>query len=590
MRHRVRRSWPWESSRQTLALAAGFSLLFAALVANLWLTEADEPVILLTLPVILAAIGAGPAGGYVAATAAAAAYLVWLDRNPGAGSGQVVIRCLALYAVAALVSSLVGELRRRSERTEWVLERSDTGFVKIDAGGRVAALNRPAERQLGFDRTELLGMHIDSILPGVLHDAGTTDRVVRHADGSTVALEVTVEPDRTTPTVALRDVTDRRRAEIAMRQSEDRGRALVALHESEQRFRGAVETMLDCFGIFAALRGSNGEIADFTCTYVNRAAARQAGWSIPDITGERLSGIWPGGQRNAIDVYRRVVETGEPAQMDLQRIDPNSQETRVYDVRAVAFGDGYAATWRDITERMKMEAEIAAGNRELGRSNAALEEFARVVSHDLTEPLWTASLYAQALAAKPEHLSGDAPAVLERMTGALELMQERVHDLLVHAQVRGETLQREVVDTRQVAREALGALAGSVEAANATVDLGALPAVVGDRVHIRQLFQNLLSNAVKYARDDVAPVIKVSARAGGPQAQVSVEDNGIGIPEGDEERIFEVFARARGSDRPGTGIGLAVCRKIVELHGGRIWAEPNHGPGTTFHFTLPSAP
>jgi signal transduction histidine kinase len=276
--------------------------------------------------------------------------------------------------------------------------------------------------------------------------------------------------------------------------------------------------------------------------------------------------------------------------LDLQRVDPVTGETRVFDVRAVAFGDGYAATWREISERIKMEAEIAAANRELRRSNAALEEFARVVSHDLTEPLWTASLYTQALTAKSEQMNTDGRELAGRMTDTLELMQERVHDLLLHAQVRGEILQPEVVDTRQAAREALEALAGSVERTGARVDIATLPALRADRIHIRQLFQNLLSNAVKYGRDGVAPQVTVWARAEGTEWRFCVEDNGIGIRESDLERIFEVFQRASGSDRPGTGIGLAVCRKIVELHGGRIWAEPNDGPGTTFHFTLPSAP
>jgi PAS domain S-box-containing protein len=590
MPQRDRRSWSSELSLlQTVLLAAAAAFLVASVVAHLWLTDADEPVLLYTVPVVLVAIAAGPAGGVLAATLATGLYVVWAH-DSGSQPTHPAIRIAALYAVALPVGFLVAELRRASSHREWLLEQGGTGVVETDAGGRIAAVNAAAERQLGLVRAALLGRPIDTILPGVRDEHGVVDRVVEHPDGTSLALEVIVERRGAATTLALRDLTDRRRADAAGRQSHDRGRALLALHESEARFRGAVETMLDPFGIFTALRGADGEIVDFTCTYVNRAAAREAGWPEQDLTNARMSEIWPGGQRRALDVYRRVVETGEPAQLDLQRSDPATGATRIFDVRAVAFEDGYAATWRDITERIKMEGEIAAASRELVRSNAALEEFARVVSHDLTEPLWTASLYAQALGARTRDGDNGVYDLVGNMGHALELMQERVHDLLMHAQIRGETLQRELVDTGQAAGDAMHALEASARSARASIDTGVLPSVVGDRVHIRQLFQNLLSNAIKYSRDDAPPVIKVSAVAEGTGWHFRIEDNGVGVREADRERIFEVFQRGPAGDRPGTGIGLAVCRKIVELHGGRIWAEPNAGPGATFHFTLPSAP
>jgi signal transduction histidine kinase len=213
-----------------------------------------------------------------------------------------------------------------------------------------------------------------------------------------------------------------------------------------------------------------------------------------------------------------------------------------------------------------------------------------VVSHDLTEPLWTASLYAQALDAYGAHLGPGGHELVVQMTQAMELMQERIHDLLFHAQVRGDAIQLEPVETQQAVREALHALTASISAASATFEIGPLPAIVTDHVHIRQLFQNLISNAIKYARDGVPPLISISASPEDGEWHFTISDNGIGVNADDRERIFEVFQRAHGSERPGTGIGLAVCRKIVQLHGGRIWAAPHDGPGTTLHFTLPSGP
>jgi signal transduction histidine kinase len=574
---------------QSVAFASAAAFLVASVVAHLWLTDPDEPVLLYTLPVVLAAIAAGPRGGFLAATLAALFYTVW-TRAAAAEPTHLAIRIAALYLVALPVGFLVRGLQRTSSQREWLLEQGDTGVVEVNAAGRIAGVNGAAERQLGLARSALIGRPIDTILPGIMDTAGATDTLVERPDRTSLAVEVIVDRRGPATTLAFRDLTDRRRAEAAGRQSHDRGRALLALHESEARFRGAVETMLDPFGIFTALRGADGEIVDFTCSYMNPAAAREAGWPERDLGNARMGEIWPGGESQGLDVYRRVVETGEPAQLDLQRIDPETGETRVFDVRAVAFHDGYAATWREITERIKMEGEIAAASRELVRSNSALEEFARVVSHDLTEPLWTASLYAQAVEARTQELGDETGELVTKMTFALDLMHERVHDLLLHAQIRGETLQRQLVDTEAAARDAVNALDASARAAAAAIDTGALPSVVGDRVHVAQLFQNLLSNAIKYRRDGIRPVIKLSAVAESTQWHFRVEDNGVGIPAADQERIFEIFQRGPEGDRPGTGIGLAVCRKIVELHGGRIWVEPNDGPGSTFHFTLPIAP
>jgi signal transduction histidine kinase len=570
-----------------VALGCACALLASALAAHIWLTDPHEPVLLYTLPVVVAAIAAGPVGGYLAATAAVALYLAWVPTDVATSAAGLGSGIAALYLVGGLVGHLVGRIRETSAHREWLLEQGNTGLVELDGRGRITRLNSAARQQLGAD---LIGANLDGVLPGLPIESGRADLVIHRAGGTSLPIEATVTRRRASATVAIRDVSDRHRADAARRRSEARGRALLALYDSEQRFRGAVETMLDSFGIFAALRGPGGEVVDFACTYVNRAAARDMDAVDRDVTGLRLSEVWPGGEVPALEVYRRVVETGEPAQIDLQQTGRDSGEIIVLDVRAVKFGDGYAATWRDITERIRMEAEIAASSRELERSNAALAECARVVSHDLTEPLWTASLYAQALDAYGAKLGNRGHDLVVQMTRAIDLMQERVHDVLFHAQVRGDTIQLERIDSERAVSEALDALTASINASSAGFEIASLPSVLGDRAHVRQLFQNLLSNAIKYARDGVPPLISVSATPEDGEWHFAISDNGIGVSEDDRERIFEVFQRARGSERPGTGIGLAVCRKIVELHGGRIWAAPHNGAGTTLHFTLPNAP
>jgi PAS domain S-box-containing protein len=565
------------------ALGCVASLVVGALIARQWRNDPNEPVFLYILPVVVAAIATGPIGGYAAAAAAAVLLAVW----PPAGSGSSVLHlgagAAALFLAAGLVGHFSSDVRRLAARREWLLERADAGVIELDAEGRITDANAPAGEQLGTGTATLLGRRIGDILPELPLQSGAADLVARRTDGKSLPVEATVSRTRRGATVALRDLTERRRVETALEQSRERARALLALNASEKRFRGAVDTMLDCFGIFTAVRGPGGKITDFSCTYLNHAGARTLGWPSDRIIGEQLSVIWPTTDPAVLQFFDAIVESGQPAQHELPQTDLATGETRILDVRAVRLDDGCAATWRDVTDRNRVQ-------RELERSNGALEEFARVVSHDLTEPLWTISLYTQTLVTRAGSLDSADREVLTEMSHSLEWMQERVHDLLVHAKVRGEALELRPVDTEQVVHEAVSALTATVHDRAARIDIGQLPPVLADRVQIRQLFQNLLSNAVKYARPDTRPVVTITASVEGRDLRFEIADNGIGIPASDHERIFEVFQRAGGQDRPGTGIGLAVCRKIVELHGGKIWVESSEGAGSTFRFTLPSGP
>jgi signal transduction histidine kinase len=216
------------------------------------------------------------------------------------------------------------------------------------------------------------------------------------------------------------------------------------------------------------------------------------------------------------------------------------------------------------------------------RQDEALQEFARVIAHDLTEPLWTASLYAQALKDHGAELGTDDRELLAQLTRTLEWMQARVREVASEAQLADALFERETVDTRAAALDALAALDDSVRRTAATCEIGPLPTVAGDRARISKLFQTLISNAINHAREGEPPVIGISASREGTHWHFEAADNGVGIAAEDRQRILEAVQRPDGG-------GLAACREIVELHGGRIWATSHDGPGTTLHFTLPSA-
>lgn len=234
--------------------------------------------------------------------------------------------------------------------------------------------------------------------------------------------------------------------------------------------------------------------------------------------------------------------------------------------------------------------ELQAANLELQRSNEDLERFAYAASHDLSEPLRAVSGMVQLLARRYEgRLGTDADLYISRAVAASGRMQVLIDDLLVYSRVGHGEMAAGAVDCKALVTRVLADLRQPIEDARATVTVDRLPTLQGDATQIRQVFQNLISNALKF-HGDAAPDIDVSAVPVGDEWRFAVTDNGIGIEPRHAERVFEVFKRLHGaSSYPGTGMGLAICKRIVERHGGRLWVEPAQGGGSKFQFTLPQA-
>jgi len=243
-----------------------------------------------------------------------------------------------------------------------------------------------------------------------------------------------------------------------------------------------------------------------------------------------------------------------------------------------------ARSFNDMTDALNRS------HQELERSNHDLEQYAQMASHDLQAPLATIDLYLRLIERRlPDASQEELVQLLAGVGGSTDRMRSLVRDLLHLARVgRGEP-RRETLDTRAVLDRALENLAGPIEERGADVSAGPLPIVSGDPGQLSLLFQNLLGNAIKFSDHD-APHVSVTASIEGDEAQFAVRDNGIGIDPQHAERIFQPFQRLHGEDRyEGTGIGLAICQRIVSHHGGRIWAESTVGAGSTFRFTLPLA-
>ena len=226
---------------------------------------------------------------------------------------------------------------------------------------------------------------------------------------------------------------------------------------------------------------------------------------------------------------------------------------------------------------------------ELERSNADLEQFAYAASHDLSEPLRTVAGFSQLLGARYRgQLDDEADEMIRYMSDGVERMQQLIDDLLLYSRVGRTPLREERVELDEALEEARAWLGPAAQEAGAEITSDPLPEVRGERGQLVQVFQNLLANAIKFTAPGVTPVIHVAAASAGGEWRIAVADNGIGVEPGQADAIFKMFGRLHPADRyPGTGIGLALVKRIVERHGGSIWVEPRDGGGSIFVFTMP---
>lgn len=246
---------------------------------------------------------------------------------------------------------------------------------------------------------------------------------------------------------------------------------------------------------------------------------------------------------------------------------------------------------RQIAEMQKAQSELAAKSHDLALSNAELQEYAYAASHDLQEPVRTIISFAQLLARRYRgQMGAEADEFIGFIIDGAERMRRQINDLLSYARLgRGEQVM-EAVDLDQVAAEVRQALSAAIDESNADIRVAALPRVKGNREALSRLLQNLMGNALKFAKPGVPPHVEIDASVTDTWVHLRIADQGIGMAPEYHERVFRMFERLHaGSHYAGSGIGLAICRKVVEMHGGRIWIESQLGQGCTFHILLPGA-
>jgi PAS domain S-box-containing protein len=370
--------------------------------------------------------------------------------------------------------------------------------------------------------------------------------------------------------------------------------AVRALGDDEESFRLLVDSVAD-YAIY--MLDPTGNVLSW-----NRGAERLKGYAADEILGRNVSVFFlpedVADGKPAAELARAVVEGRTEEESWRVRKDGSRFWA---DVIITALRDedgklrGFAKVTRDFSARKTAEDKIRAYSTKLERSNRELESFAAVASHDLQEPLRKIRAFGDRLATKHgEALGPDGRDYLERMRGAAARMQDLIENLLTFSRVTTKAQPFVQVDLGRLAREVLSDLESRVEQTRGRVELGDLPLVEADAMQMRQLFQNLLGNALKFHRPEVPPVVLVTSRTlprgrgDVDRCEICVRDHGLGFEQEYAERIFGLFQRLHGrSEFEGTGIGLAICRKIVERHGGVILAAGTPGEGATFTFTLP---
>jgi PAS domain S-box-containing protein len=448
---------------------------------------------------------------------------------------------------------------------------------------------------LGYEPDELVGrpaydlFHPDDI-PVITQshtsvltttDLSTVTYRIRHKDGHYLWFETTSHTVRDPDTTEVVEIQTSSR-DITIRMD-----ALRQLSESERRFRLAMANA----PIGMALVGLDGSFLE-----VNRSLCELVGRSEEELRALTFQDITHPDDLDLDLAYAEQLLAGDISHYSMEKRYRHADGHYVWIVLdgSVVRDEGgapvhFIAQITDVSERKRAEAELREANRRLERSNAELQRFAAVASHDLRTPLTTMQGFLELLAV---HYGAalDAPGrdFLARTRKQAGQLSDTVDALLTLARAGTEPLTVEVVDLTVVLADVTTALAPAIAAAGATIAADGLPKVTGDPSQVRLLFQNLVANALKYREPERPLEIVVGAVRDDDRWRLTVDDNGIGLDLGDHDRIFEIFARgARGQRFEGSGIGLATCRRIVERHGGQIRALPLDS-GTRFEFTLPA--
>jgi PAS domain S-box-containing protein len=490
------------------------------------------------------------------------------------------------------ISRDLSESKESAAKYRGLLEAAPDAMVVVNQSGEIVLLNVQAEKQFGYRRDELIGQKVKNIIPqgfaerliadgtrtaaeALAQQIGTGIELNGHRkDGSEFPIEIMLSPLESTEgilvTAAIRDISVRKAAE-------------KHLGQMEGRYRGLLEAAPDAMVVV----NEGGDIV-----LLNVQAEKQFGYHRDELVGQKVKNIIPrgfaerliaDGTRTAAEALAQQIGTG----IELNGLRKDGSEFPIEIMLSPlesTEGILVTAAIRDITTRKKTDAYVL----ELNRSNEELGQFAYVASHDLQEPLRMVASFTELLARRYKgKLDSDADEFIGFAVDGARRMQRLIQDLLAYSRVATKGNDLLHTSSEEALRRALMNLRGAIEESGALVTHDPLPTVMADERQLIQVFQNLIGNAIKYQNTGVPRIHISAARNANKKLTFSVKDNGLGIDPQYFEKIFVIFQRLHKRDEfSGTGIGLAICKRIVERHGGTISVESQLGHGSTFTFDL----
>jgi two-component system sensor kinase FixL len=515
-----------------------------------------------------------------------------------------------------------------------LMEAAPDPMLLVKQDGEILLVNSQTERLFGYSRQELLGKVADLLVPQRFRSSSPGQRsgyyarpalgkpaphapqkppvlYGLHKDGSEFPVEVSLSPletlEGTLFTSSIRDISERVKAQ------ETQTRQLAALAQAQEALRqqtSILQSILDSMGDGVIVADQNSKILCF-----NPAAEMLLGIAplsaTPDRWTEQHGLLLPDGvtpyPAHEFPLSRAMRgESVDGAEIFVRPTGSTVGAWLMASARPLRDEQGVlrggVAVFRDSTGRKKAEEKMAAFAAQLERSNRELQDFASVASHDLQEPLRKIQAFGDRLRSKCQAaLDETGRDYLDRMQNAASRMRSLIDDLLTFSRVSSKAQPFEPTDLGQVARDVVSDLEVRIQQSNGQVEVDNLPTIDADPLQMRQLLQNLIGNGLKFHRQEESPAIRVRARlvtdarkhhngngTPAPLCEVSVEDNGIGFDMKYADRLFHVFQRLHGrGEYEGTGMGLAICRRIAERHGGSIIARATPGRGATFTVTLP---
>lgn len=479
------------------------------------------------------------------------------------------------------------------------------GYLTTTIDGRIVKINGTLADWLGYAPEELTGglRFVQLLTAGgrIFYDTHFNLLLRMQDSVNEIALDIIRKDGRVLPTlINARQKRDSKGVPVLNR--------LTIFNATERRTyerdllaaRDLFQTTLASIGDGVIATDAEGRVS-----FMNPVAEKLSGWSEESAAGKPIEEILhlvreDSGERIENPVTH-ALRTGEIVGLENHTvlISRDGRQITVDDSASpIRDGNGHTIggvlVFRDVSDRRRAQRALAETHielertlAELRRSNEDLSQFAHVASHDLRSPLNTVAIFIQLLERDYGAQLGDGKKLLTQVTDATKRMAKLIDDLLLYAVSAGGKTTGEVVNAEAQLQTAVENLHSASKAAGATITHDALPKIPVEATNLVQIFQNLIGNAIHY-RSSAPPLIHVSAGEKNTEWLFSCRDNGVGIEEQYRAQIFEPFKRLHGQERPGSGIGLAVCKRIVERQGGRIWVEsPGPGQGSTFYFTLP---